>query len=104
MSKTVREPSDTDMPNKTPRRLTQGSDFRLRGKTRLVARGIWVALIAFNVLSFVTGIPDLFATVKQVCPQQCAFVPQQQTALANIGISMNTYARIVVDTLVCRIY
>ena len=100
MSKTVREPSDTEMKNETTSRRTQGGDFRLQGKGLLVARVAWIVLIAFSLVSFATGIPDLFATVGKMCPDTCAFVPQQAHALANIGISMDAYAWIVV-TLSC---
>lgn len=100
MSKKMIAPSVNDMQNKTPNSRAQGGGFRLRGKVLLVARVAWITLIAFSLLSFATEIPGLFATIKQVCPQQCAFVSQQQTALANIGMSIETYALIVV-TLSC---
>jgi hypothetical protein len=69
---------------------------RLRGKTLVAARVIWVVLFTINLVSFIADIPGLFAAAQQVCPQGCGLVPQQQTALANIGISLPAYATMVV--------
>ncbi len=80
----------------TKRELTRGGIVRLRGKALLMARIVWIALVIMNLVSFVAGIPGLFAAAEQVCPQGCSFVPQQQKALADIGISMQAYATIVV--------
>jgi hypothetical protein len=83
-------------------RPTHPNDPRLRGTRRMVARGAWVVLVAVNLLSFITGIPALFATIETVCPQACTFAPQQQAALANIGLSMDVYATLVV-VLACLV-
>lgn len=81
---------------KPPARHTREGSPRLRGKTLLAARVIWVALVLINLVTFVTSIPGLFAAAEQVCPQGCSFVPQQQKALAAIGISIQAYATMVV--------
>lgn len=79
-----------------PARRSRAVEPHLRGKTLWVARVIWVVLFTMNLVSFIAGIPGLFAAAEQVCPQGCSLVPQQQKALANIGISLQAYATIVV--------
>lgn len=77
-------------------RLKDDGEPHLQGRALLAARVVWLALVALNLVSFVTSIPDLFAAAEQVCPQGCSFVPQQQKALADIGVSMQVYATTVV--------
>lgn len=77
-------------------RLKPGAGSHLHGRTLLAARILWIALVAINLVSFITSIPNLFAAAEQVCPQGCSFVPQQQKALTDIGISMQVYATMVV--------
>lgn len=87
---------ETVTPSNARSGRTQRGVVRLHGTTLLVVRGAWIALVIMNLVSFVAGIPGLFAAAKQVCLQGCSFVPQQQQALADIDISMQAYATIVV--------
>jgi hypothetical protein len=80
----------------SPSETDNAGAVRLRGRALVVARVIWIALVAINLVTFLTSIPDLFAAAEQVCLQGCSFVPEQQKALADIGISMPAYATLVV--------
>ena len=78
------------------------SEPHLKGRTLLLARLIWMALVALNLVSFITDIPNYFTAFQQVCVRTCAFSPRQADALAAIGVSMPTYAMMVV-TLACAV-
>jgi hypothetical protein len=76
--------------------VSRADEPRLRGKMLLAVRGIWIALVAVNLVSFITSVPGYFATLQRACRQTCTFLPQQAKALAALGISMSAYAWMVV--------
>jgi hypothetical protein len=87
---------EEDSGGSLPARRSRADEPHLRGKTLVAARAIWVVLVTTNLATFIAGVPGLFAAAKQVCPQGCSLVPQQQRALANIGISLQAYATLVI--------
>jgi hypothetical protein len=69
---------------------------RLRGRLLVFARICWLALAAFSLTAFVTGLPQYFTNLQEVCYEsQCGFgqlLPQSAQLLQNLDISVGFYA------------
>jgi hypothetical protein len=69
---------------------------RLRGRLLVFARICWLALAAFSLTAFVTGLPQYFTNLQVVCyVSPCGYgqlLPQSAQILQNLGISVGFYA------------
>ena len=69
----------------------------LSGRWLIVARIVWVLVLAGMLVAFFIEIPYYLAYMSRACPDTCGFTKQQEAALASIGISLNEFAWIALS-------
>lgn len=75
---------------------TPGSANRsLKDGLLLLARVLWVALAAMQLLSFASTVPGYFALANHPCAFNCALTARESTVLSDIGVAPQTYVLIL---------
>jgi signal transduction histidine kinase len=78
------------------RKRSSALDIRLQGRWLLLARGIWIVLVALTLAIFFASLPVFLAQLQTPCAgTPCAydqFSPAQVGALKRIGLSLGDYA------------
>jgi hypothetical protein len=73
---------------------------RLHGRSRLLARGVWVTLVACTLSVSFASLPVYLAQLRTPCAgSACGFqqlTPQQVGALAGMGVSLSAYTAYLV--------
>lgn len=68
----------------------------LRGARPLAARLTWLVIFALTLIEFVIRLPGALEGFQQACAQSCLVSAETAQALAHVGITLHTYAWIVV--------
>ena len=97
---------DAFIPSQTTRssNLTRAPDTRLRGRRLVLARAVWVALVALTLLIFIASIPDFDAQLQAFCrvtfctPGQ--LTPDTARILHVLGLTPGLYAHLNVALIV----
>lgn len=69
----------------------RGGTTQLRRGWSALARLVWLALIAAQVVIFITTMPAYMSGAAHTCAQSCDFTPQQAQLLHAVGIPLTTY-------------
>lgn len=69
----------------------------LTGRRLTFVRVAWVILAAAMIAAFFISASYYLAFMSRACPDVCSFTPQQETALASIGVSLQTFAWIALS-------
>jgi hypothetical protein len=98
--------NDAFIPSQTTRssNLTGAPDTRLRGRRLVLARAVWVALVALTLLIFIASIPDFDAQLQTFC-RVTFCTPGQLTLdtariLHDLGLTPGLYAHLNVALIV----
>ncbi len=67
------------------------ADRSLTGGLLLLARALWVALAALQLLSFASTAPGYFTLAAHPCAADCALTFQESRALGGVGIAPQSY-------------
>ncbi len=95
MMELVRDMTATEMVDVSSTR--GASNTLLSGRWLIVARIVWVLVLAGMLVAFFIQIPYYLAFMSRACPDSCGFTTQQEAALASIGISLDTFAWIALS-------
>ena len=76
-------------------RANEPNPTRLRGAWLLTARAAWLVLFAVNLGTFALLFPTFFSTFQHTCAVDCFFTDQSAQALRQVGVSLHTYAWII---------
>jgi hypothetical protein len=63
----------------------------LKGGLLLLARVVWVALAAVQLLSFASGVPGYFTLADHPCASNCALTARESNVLSDIGVAPHSY-------------
>jgi hypothetical protein len=63
----------------------------LEGRALLLARSVWLVLVALQLVSFVPLLPAYLPLAQQPCPAHCLLTAQQAQSLTSAGISPTAY-------------
>jgi hypothetical protein len=107
MSTPLNDSSVPSLESRSPDR-SRATGTRLRGRSLILARAGWIALIIFTVLTFFASLPVYLAQLQTPCAGSACWItqltPEQAVALKGIGLSPGAYAAYtVVLTLVTMV-
>src|SRR5436305_5784599 len=87
---------DAQTQSTTSHPLQRQVDTRLYGRSLLLARGIWVALVVITLAIFGASLPVYLAQLQTPCVRSACWntqlTPEQAVALKGIGLSSGAYA------------
>jgi hypothetical protein len=86
--------TETDIPQSS--KLKDSTDTCLQGHWLVVARMLWIALVAFALSIFFVSLPILYAQLKNVCVGNACLAeqltPDTLRVLHDLGLTASTYA------------
>lgn len=71
--------------------LPSSASRSLEGGALLLARSVWLVLIALQLVSFVPLLPKYLPLAQHPCPANCLLTAQEARFLTSAGISLNVY-------------
>jgi hypothetical protein len=71
--------------------MPTSADRLLNGRFLLLARALWIALAAIQLLSFAATIPGYFRLADHPCAANCALTLQERHILSGAGIAPHSY-------------
>lgn len=96
------------LPNVIAGGREQPSDASLRPRGRLVARGLWIAVLGFTLAVFSVVLPAYIAQLQTPCAgaacQYQQLTPAQVEALGRVGLSLGGYAKLTVALLFAGLF
>jgi hypothetical protein len=63
----------------------------LEGRVLLLARSVWLVLVALQLVSFVPLLPAYLPLAQDPCPAHCLLTAQEAQSLTRAGIALNVY-------------
>lgn len=67
------------------------ADRSLKGGLLVLARVLWVALVAMQLLSFASAVPGYFTLADHPCASDCALTIRESNVLGGIGVAPQSY-------------
>ncbi|MDE3229130.1 MAG: hypothetical protein KGO05_04555 [Chloroflexota bacterium] len=71
--------------------MPTSADRSLNGGLLLLARTLWIALAAIQLLSFASTVPGYFSLADHPCASNCALTLQERHILSGAGIAPQSY-------------
>ena len=75
----------------------------LEGRALLLARSVWLVLVALQLVSFVPLLPAYLPLAQHPCPANCLLTTQEAHSLTSTGISLNVYVGSLLATAVLKL-